>query len=82
MHSAEALLAQIEAKDAEISRLIATNNLLIEKIFSLAAPKLNKPVGEIKRPMVIDPKSGTLREKTEAEASAEYKALQELGILA
>lgn len=83
----EGMQLLLEAKDKEIERLTSSNKFLTEKLFELVSskPKKIEPKIEpktIRRPMVIDKDSGKLREKTEAEASEEFKALQELGILA
>jgi DNA topoisomerase VI subunit B len=76
-HSVESLTLLLKAKDEEISRLTK----LLENLFSQLSEKRNKPAGEIKRPLVVDSKSGKLREKTEQEVSEEVKALQEMGII-
>jgi DNA topoisomerase VI subunit B len=76
-HSVESLTLLLKAKDEEISRLTK----LLENLFSQLSEKRNKPTGEIRRPLVVDYKSGKLREKTEQEISEEVKALQEMGII-
>lgn len=70
----------IKAKDDEIQRLVAENKELREKLFELLTPK-PKEQKIIKRPMIVDSTTGALREKTEKEATEEFKALQEMGIL-
>jgi hypothetical protein len=82
--SAATLAAIAALKDEEIALLRQEKKELQEKIFecmSLPRPVLHKEPVAIKRPMIYDEKEKKLREKTPQEASDEFKALQELGIL-
>jgi hypothetical protein len=84
-----ALELLIAAKDQEISRLIVEKDRLENKLLALLDPKAfetykfyskEKTEGRVRRPMTVDEKTGVLREKTESEMTAEFKALQELGV--
>lgn len=67
----------IKAKDDEIARLIKEKELLLEKL----CPSRNKPAGEIKKQLILDPKTKVLREKTDVELSEEFQALKDMGIV-
>lgn len=70
----------LKEKDEQIKKLTEENNQYRQKLLELVSPK-SKDTLPIKRAMVFDEKEKKLREKTPEEASAEFKALQDLGIL-
>lgn len=68
----------IQAKDAEITRLVAEKNLLLEKLLAITNPVKKELTPKV--PLKYDEKTKTLRAKTPQEISEEMSALKELGI--